>query len=220
MLEELGQPDGKESGKLTKKELIMWNMCSGDKVMKPKTASLFRMGILSAMAYARDSEVYSDFDMDIFSEHQFLGMEYGERMSSLYFVWNALTDETVPEPEITAWAEATVYSVFRLIDYELELEENGDGMWEGEDSGTLWRDSVNNAARENGIDLEDWGDKVFALADTVLWDRDWQLDDIAAIDNPQWAILGIEPVSYFNSEVDTMMILEADLMFDQWAEGW
>jgi hypothetical protein len=112
------------------------------------------------------------------------------RVVLLADVMRALTDESIPAPELLACNEAAVYVIFRhvadTISTWINLEQ-AEGLSPGEVSG--WRQLVlaawlEIAGPEEGEeppeadDAAEWDNLVECLADAILWDRDFEEVDI------------------------------------------
>ncbi len=131
-------------------------------------------------------------------------MDHGQRLHMIATVVKALTDSAVPAPDLTADTEATVYQVYQflchatdieydmLADVQADPDEEYDPALERLLVST--RGAIAAAVRESGLCLgegpdpcgrrppdmdanpETWHGIVDALADTVLWDRDWEME--------------------------------------------
>ena len=135
-------------------------------------------------------------------------LDASARIVLLRDVVQALTDLVVPTPKLTAANESAIHAVFRFIRSEIEMEvecaENFLEQAAGYDELNpilgfnllYWRQLILAAYLEHrGLagthgssieenldpacdDLNDWNLKLESLADQILWDRDWELDEI------------------------------------------
>jgi hypothetical protein len=128
------------------------------------------------------------------------------RIMLLRDVVQALTDPAVPTPKLTAVNEAAVHAVFRFLRDEVNMEIDCEGYCRGQEPELdgpsfllgndpfYWRKLVLAAYLEGRgpadpsdggeetlshacTDLEEWDLQLECLADHILWDRDWELEE-------------------------------------------
>jgi hypothetical protein len=201
----------------------MWRMSNQGKVLEGSIKKLFREGV----RYCRD---YAEFESGDYSG-QYRSMEYEERVAALWYVWQALTNDK-PAPEPKAWMEATIFTVFQCVGGQAMMEEDwkkdhhdcneslgiepGDEDWEDYES--YWMPLIDAACDEmEDPSTGDWEDKAEGLADTILWDRDWVMDNDAGANDPVWQALRIDS-DYFECQNNDDLFEKADAMFVKWIE--
>ena len=115
----------------------------------------------------------------------FDGLTVGPKLAMLVQVSEALLDETVPMPELTAVNEATVAAIFAQLWINIDLE------IDNPDTTTNWRTLILEACLEVGMeelpevecdDLEEWDLWIDSLENRILWDADYENDRI--LDDP------------------------------------
>ncbi len=109
-------------------------------------------------------------------------MQRGQKIAVLYQAGRALLDPTEPAPEPTACSEASVAAVFQFALSQIEQEISDPELSE---DATFWRALALNAAVQQGTlakspsesstDFSAWQLVVESLEDTVLWDRDFEM---------------------------------------------
>jgi hypothetical protein len=129
-------------------------------------------------------------------------LQRDQKLSLLVDLGRALEDETTPCPKLTSRVEATAAAVFRLVLREIRMEidlESGDV-----DGAQCWRrlvrdaiDATSNDDQEEGGGLEE--DRLVAptskdfemrsayvdnLAERVLWDEDFEREDVPSTTRP------------------------------------
>lgn len=178
---------------------IMWRTACGDRVLIGKERSFFVHAAARLLDYLLEDE-----DDEITGVAQFDRLEPNSRIVLLRDVVQALTDAAIPAPELTALNEAVVHAVFRFIRAEVEMEIGCEGFRRdrgpepddsllGDDS-LFWRTLVLTAYLEGSepvdtrsddeaklspacTDIEEWDLRVGCVADQILWDRDWELEE-------------------------------------------
>ena len=95
----------------------MWRTVCGDRVLVGKERSLFVHAAASLLDYLLDDE-----DDEITGVPQFDRLEPNTRIVLLRDVVQALTDPTMPIPELTALNEAAVHAVFEFVRGEVGME--------------------------------------------------------------------------------------------------
>lgn len=157
----------------------MWRTPEGERVLKGAEWRLFR----EALRFAWD--VIEEFgDPDDSGVAAFDRLQRNQKLAMLALVGQALRDEQMPAPELAAVSEGAVAAVFALlretIGIEIGLRD------EGEETG-MWRSLVLEACREVGIDdslpkassedLAEWFCLIECLADRILWDADYDMEE-------------------------------------------
>ena len=161
----------------------MWWTPDGERVLMAAEAAIFR----EAVGYLWDEIEMCE---EINEEHEvgvtgFDNLSVGQKLAMLVQVGEALLDEAVSVPELTAVNEATVAAVFGQLAMNIEVEVYDPVM----DTG--WRRMIVDACQEVGMDdlpdlycddLDEWELWIYSLMDRILWDADYESDQI--LDDP------------------------------------
>ena len=161
----------------------MWWTQEGKRVLIGGEAALFR----EAARYLWDEIETCE---EIGEGHRvgvsvFDSLSMGQKLAMLVEVSEALLDEAMPMPELTAVNESTVAAVFAQLAINVELELDDPAM------DTDWRRMIVDACRQIGMDelpgldcddLEEWELCINCLTDRILWDADYENDRI--LDDP------------------------------------
>jgi len=162
----------------------MWWTSEGERVLHGAEWELFREGLKQAWEVVeeeiRDRTPYSWLVpvLDDLLPNQKLAMLAG--------VGEALREESVPCPELTATAEAIIAVVFDQIraSVEIEVDLQGDGA---DEALFFWRRLVLRGCREvderweeplpeeSSADVEEWRLLIDCLAERILWDHDFDM---------------------------------------------
>lgn len=213
----------------------MWHKNDGDGVLEGAGARLLKAAVAAYVEHLREHDCWDDprpsSDTDGVRECwlsvvQVQRMEHGQRLHMIATVTRALLDRAVQAPELTADSEATVYQIYQFILRAMETE--SDMLDDMEDSSPDSRRilmstklAVAAAARElcpdgcgecewcapdMGAGTDAWRRAVEAVADTVLWDRDWEMEGLFGDANPATgaavkALAGIEE-GYFTTPAE------------------
>jgi hypothetical protein len=182
---------------------MSWNMSNQKKVISGKLKDLFAEGVYQCWEY-----IVEEIDVcQFYAEPQYEQMGKEEKIAALYFVWKALTDEAFAEPKQTAWSEATIFTVFKLVEMQLDIERDyGESRW-AELLESAWDEYLEQEC-EYDEDPDD-ETKIEHLADVILWDRDWQ--DIV-VDPEIRGILGIDN-GYYKGCVKEVFYEQAEAFF-------
>ncbi len=137
----------------------------------------------------------------------FDNMQPSQQLAVLYQAANAPLRPDVPEPELTAVNEATVFALDRqlLCDIEIEIDTASMVLEHGRDADDPFKVRGKALAafeqdisadelrdfREAGFipdvtcaDSAEWEPLVESLADRILWDRDFDMEDVLADIDP------------------------------------
>ena len=161
----------------------MWWTQEGERVLQGAEAALFREALGS---------LWDDIEMCEESDEQYVvgivpydNLTFGQKLTMLVDVGEALLDENVPMPELTAVNEATVAAVFAHLVINVELEfDTPDTTWR-----LSIRETCNEVRQEELPDvqcdqLEEWELWIDSLRDRILWDADYE-DDRILDDQPE-----------------------------------
>jgi hypothetical protein len=175
-------------------DVNMWWTSEGERVLLGAEWELFREGLAGIRDHIGDSARGEEsFDYGIAA---FDNLQPGQQLALLAQVGQALRDEAVPMPELTAHTEGTVAAVFEYIRQAIGTEISLQQDLRGSSHATFWRQLVLAACRqvEEGCeeslpepscdDLDEWGFLIDVLADWILWDSDFDMEDCFLDGNP------------------------------------
>ena len=142
----------------------MWHTPQGDRTLRGPEAELFRQGLLGT-ARRNDHGIFHGY---------FSKLTARERLVALAHIARALLDRSEPAPELYAWNEAAVYAVYCFLR-------------RGVRRSSKIRKLVASVCDQHGLNdtcltdpssaMHDPRFCVEALADLILWDHDWELED-------------------------------------------
>lgn len=177
----------------------MWRTETGDRVLRGAEAACFQWGIERLVCEFTDrlsspgGDVLPEFEDHHVGVRVFDRLSGPERLAILEHVARALLVKSVPCPELTAVAEATIAAVYHQLFGEIDLEID--------DARTDLRALLLAAAGEcdydeeggdplpalNSDDPEPWRDLIEYLMFRILWDEDWQHEYVKPDDPPHVA---------------------------------
>ena len=164
----------------------MWDTSCGKRTLKDIEATLFAETLWDLI----DETNLNDEDDYILGVHVFDKLTYGQKISVLSIVGNGLLRKDVPCVPLTAVLEGAIAAVFEhlknCIIFEIDVP----------DVSSNWRKTVVAARKEAGgeqtplsncEDLEEWGIEVDSLAEAILWDADYDDENLFIDDAPEKA---------------------------------
>ena len=163
----------------------MWWTQVGERVLKGLERTLFQQGLNRLWD---DLNVFHQSDVEHYGGVvAFDDLTFEQKLAMLVDIGEALFDEAVPRPELTAVNEAAVAAVFTQIECEVVLES------ESGPQDTGWRSMVLAACRQCEIlpeelsepasdDMAQWELLIRCLQDRILWDADYE--DLRRLDDP------------------------------------
>lgn len=167
-------------GEYSENEWGMWRTSCGDRTLKGAEARLFAETLLSLLDEAASDQL-EDYGIEIFDR-----LTYGQKISTLSAVGNALLRDDINPVGLTATSEAGIAAVFSHLWGQVLLEIDMD------DTGTFWRELVVAARKEMEAgdipeptcdDPDEWDIEIQELSDCILWDRDYE-DGARFLDKP------------------------------------
>jgi hypothetical protein len=143
----------------------MWYTPEGMRSLRGPEAELFRLG---ARALARRIDSYR-------CGGYFDRLTAGERLVALSVVTRALLEPFEHFPGRTAWAEATIYAVFVLLQRVVASSRRVRLLVEA----ACTQHCLARAGHADPADVHEEEPElaVEGLADLILWDRDWELEE-------------------------------------------
>ncbi|KAJ3295000.1 hypothetical protein HK104_003111 [Borealophlyctis nickersoniae] len=171
---------------------MTWKTVKSDRVLSPPEAKLWCSCIATMIDSHRDT-------VDLWSDEPGFkdkddGLSFGnpiikgpfERLSTpeqytvLEQVTKALIQPTPTPPELTAINESAIYYVYRWLFLQFEQDEFGEEVW-GEDVLDVLR-SLREVEEDDATvgcqDESKWEAAIEEIADRILWDRDWEMEDM------------------------------------------
>jgi hypothetical protein len=185
----------------------MWRTSIGERTLRGKEWDLFREGL--SMLWDRITMSRRDPHLCMTGVGVFDDLQPASRLAMLALVGKALHDEAEPCPDLTALTEGTFAAVYAVIRDQIDVEiESGreDPSSYGDDSSLRalvlatfhevspeWHDSLPSPDCE---DVDHWTILLNVLMDRVLWDRDFEdeelfLDTDPGVGDPLKKKLGI-----------------------------
>jgi hypothetical protein len=132
----------------------MWRTEIGDRVLRGAEWELFRQALHTLWHEVNELGEPGEWDWEV---SVFVELQRNQKYWLLAAVAEAMSDESVPCPDLTACLEGAVWAVFYTIrshvDCEIEIEEMGDAP-EGE-SARYWRTLICAATAEAGLMMVD-----------------------------------------------------------------
>jgi hypothetical protein len=162
---------------MLKEDKPMWRTSSGERALQGAEARLFAEALWSLLDETHTDQLY-DYDLGL---PCFDNLTYGQKISVLVTVANGLLREDVPAVPLTAVLEGAIAAVFQhLMDSVIfEIDEP--------DVGNSWREMIVAARKEmegeevpapTCHDQEEWDIEIQELSDCILWDADYESDDL------------------------------------------
>lgn len=181
----------------------MWWTAYGERTLEGAEAILFAETLLNLVDEIR----LSRFDDYYVGVKVFDGLTLGQKISVLSIIGNGLLRADIPCVELTEVVEGAIAAVFEhlinLIAAEIDEPEPGFD----------WREKVIAARRAIGgqdipastcNDLEEWIVEVESLTEAILWDADYDDDDIYpghSLDDSKWLRSMAEVSDYYHYAV-------------------
>ena len=164
----------------------MWDTSCGKRMLDGVEATLFAETLWDLID---ETNLNSENDY-ILGVHVFDKLTYGQKISVLSIVGNGLLRNNVPCVPLTAVLEGAIAAVFEhlknCIIFEIDVP----------DVRSNWREKVVAARQEAGgeeiplsncDDLEEWGIEVDSLAEAILWDADYDDEELFIDQGPEKA---------------------------------
>ena len=161
----------------------MWWTSAGERVLRGAEWALFQAGLGGVWDLVEDS--FSGDDLFSCGLAAFDDLQPGQKLALAAQVGQALHDETVPPPELTAHAEAAIAAVFEHVRQSVEAEIGMQPVSGPAEHAFSWRRLIAAACRESGAagdeplpdeacdDVSEWALLLDCLADRILWDDDY-----------------------------------------------
>ena len=157
-------------------DIPMWHTSHGDRALHGAEARLFAETMLSLLDEAQSDHLY-DYDLVACFDN----LTYGQKISVLTVIGNGLLREDVPAVPLVAVMEGGIAAVFQHLRNSVIFEIDEPDM------GNPWRKMIVAARKEMEVeevpepackDQEEWDFEIQELSDYVLWDADYECDDL------------------------------------------
>ena len=164
----------------------MWWTNSGERTLRGAEARLFAEVLLDLL----DEVNLNDQDDYAVGIGVFDRLTYGQKISVLSVVGNGLLTEDVPTVKLSAVWEGAIAAVYEHLKISIAVE------IEEPEFGTDWRKQVVWVRKEQDgeeipspscEDLEEWDLEIESLKNTILWDADYEDEDLFVDDSPERA---------------------------------
>lgn len=164
----------------------MWWTPDGDRVLQGAEWELFRHGL--ACLWDSVEESFNDPSGFQTGVRVFDVLQPSQQLAMLALVGKALSDSTVPSPELTAHSEGAVAAVFQHILVLIELETDCQAEPDDQGNSSFWRELVLAAAIQGDEDwdeplpdaqcddLGEWDFVLECLSGRIFWDADYEMD--------------------------------------------
>jgi hypothetical protein len=202
--------DGKTRFGISGADTTMWHTNTGDRTLEGAEARLFAETLWD---FISELEVEGgDFDAGL---RVFDCLTYGQKLSVLSIIANGLLKPDVPICKLTAAVESAIAAVFEYLKILVILEINAPAI------PSSWRKMVLAARMESGAedlphedcqDEEEWLFQVEELSCLILWDHDFE-DENLYLDKPPeeaWVLKGFMDIddNYFLDIPDDLKLKE------------
>src|SRR6266540_5571336 len=179
------QPDDLDRG--VGRGANVWRTSQGERVLRGAEWELFRAGLGEVWDLVEDS-----FDGEGFVSSglaAFDDLQPGQKLALLAQVGQALHDEGVPSPELTAHAEAAIAAVYEHVRQSVEVEIDAQDVPELAQHAFFWRRLILAACRQGDVagdeplpdegcdDLSEWALLLDCLTGRIFWDDDYARAD-------------------------------------------
>jgi hypothetical protein len=155
----------------------MWRTSCGERVLSGAEAKVFAEALLNLLDEVTDYD-FEDYELGI---KCFDTLTFGQKIYVLATIGNGLFRKDVKPVELTAVLEAAIAAVFEHLKKKIIIE-----IDEAE-PGTDWRELLVAARKEmEGEDIPDptcedlgeWETELQQLSDAILWDVDYEDEDL------------------------------------------
>lgn len=175
----------------------MWRTPLGDRTLVGAEYQLFR----ELLGYVYDQ-------LDVIHAHPdapyrvgivpFDRLQQPQQLAVLFEVAAALLTAETPAPELTAVREATVSVLLQELRIGIEIEIDSEEYRDV--AGPTWRELLLAVFLEDGeesdelpdltsSEIEEWDYLIDAAASRILWDQDWDLEDLIVDSDPDKAAM-------------------------------
>lgn len=175
----------------------MWRTSAGERVLAGPEWELVR----SAVNAVADSRRTHPADDDVaWGVAVFDNLERNQQVALLALVAQALFDPAVPSPPLTAVNEAAVATLFSAIEVCIDFELAAEAEQLSQHDPFCWRRMIRACFDERDFteaeltleplesdNREEWAELIWILADGVLWDDDWETEELILDADPETA---------------------------------
>jgi hypothetical protein len=166
----------------------MWRTSNGERVLQGAERDLFCAGIAVVWDLVEDSD--EDGDLSECGLEAFDCLQQSQKLALLALVGEALSNDAVQAPALTAHTEATVASVFQHIRESTAMEVETASAANATVGSTFWRRLILAACQQVEADepdslpsmtseeFDEWDLLLECLAGRILWDSDYEMGDV------------------------------------------
>jgi hypothetical protein len=163
----------------------MWHTDGGDRALEGAEARLFAEALWDFVTYLEVGEGDYDGGIGVFDR-----LTYGQKISLLSIIATGLLKLDEPPHKLTAVVEGAIAAVFSQLKTVVILEIEEPSIK------TQWRKMILAARREAGAnklpkascgDEREWFTEIEALSDLILWDADYESEDLYIDKRPEEA---------------------------------
>jgi hypothetical protein len=167
----------------------MWHTPLGDRVLEGAEARLVAHGIsllAEGIEMTLKGQIKEDEDIFHCGPDAYTSLTVEQRAAALHDVAHALLDRAVAMPEATAALEATVAAIYAAIGQEIQawLDAHDASLHEAAKlvarAMRQHRSEVDEVIDAKCDDWEEWDAALDQLTDLILWDRDFDDEEILA----------------------------------------
>eukprot|EP00884_Botryococcus_braunii_P013263 jgi/Botrbrau1/21938/Bobra.0249s0061.1 len=173
---------------------MTWRTPRGNRVLNPAEAKLFARAVCCILdRYDDEPSEGLNYGFPI-TEGPFERLTTPQKLTVLEEVAEALLTET-PVPQLFSLNENAIYYVFRWINQEFDVVEDGEESWGQlvlDALGSWGRDDAGEGSGEAGRDPfigcgdpTRWDRALDQIADRILWDRDFEMAEEASSFPPE-----------------------------------
>lgn len=181
----------------------MWRTPNGTRTLKGGEAALLRASIWYLWDQLEEAAEHPSHGREV-GISIFDKMTWQQQLIMLADVGEALLCDEIPPPQFTAISEATVgalyENIFQCVNAEIDLDDPDVDMGHR----TYWRQLIRNAGEAlnqpdlprgsdgqlleaDCLDTDEWDYLIEAIEDAVLWDEDWDFEDLFLDADPEVA---------------------------------
>lgn len=211
----------------------MWRTSHGDRVLLDEERSIF----LEAVGYLRDmitvaAEIQDPFQVGVSA---FDSLQPTQQLVALHTVAKALVEVNTEPPPLSATLEAAIYATYRslasLVEMEIDSTTQTSGQYEiregilaalkapvvteeGQNDFNDFKisDDADVLPTPQTTEMDEWDFAIEMLADRILWDRDFELDDLLADKDPNETT---EIKEFLGIDEDYFAIAAPDVLSDE-----
>ncbi len=163
----------------------MWHTNAGERVLEGAEARLFSEALLDLASNVKVFEDDYEVGLNVFDR-----LTHGQKVYLLSVIAAGLLKADEPVRKLTAPVEGAIAAVFAHIKDSVAVEIDMPEI------GNNWRELILAARRQHGAeelldldcqDLTEWGFEIDELSELILWDADYESEDLYLDKPPEHA---------------------------------